>query len=255
MRQPLFYNLKKSGILSVNSNFMRTLSFTILTLTLLSCSTKDNKNMGLFDKLFGKKDTAKSVENNAENFDTTQLVKTSEMLDEDLYWSIIDKSLKNTSNQDRQEQFLIKEISSLMPKQMVGFRLRTDKLLFDTYNSEMWCAGYIMNGGCSDDGFEYFRNWIISRGKNVYYQAKQNPDYLVSEVNKDLEMYDFESFWYVALAAFKNTTGKNLYDYIDNDNFKTKEGQYPEFEFTWEEDKPESMEKICPKLFDKLWGK
>jgi len=126
--------------------------------------------MGLFDKLFGKKNNPEQQEHKA-NADTSQLTKTAEMLDEDLYWAIIDKSLKNTKNQEAQEQFLIKEIGKLTPKQMIGFRLRTDKLLYDTYNSEMWCAAYIMNGGCSDDGFEYFRNWVISRGKEIYYKA------------------------------------------------------------------------------------
>lgn len=207
--------------------------------------------MGLFDKLFGKKQT----ENVSVNFDTSQLTKTAEMLDEDLYWAIIAKSLKQTNNQDDQEQFLIKEIGNLTPIKMIGFRLRTDKLLYDTYNSEMWCAGYIMNGGCSDDGFEYFRNCVISRGKETYYKAKENPDNLIDEVDSQLEMYDFESFWYVALEAFKQKTGKDLYDYIDDENFKTKEGQYPKFEFTWQEENHESIKKICPKLFEKLWDK
>jgi len=207
--------------------------------------------MGLFDKLFGKNQT----EDRSANFDTTQLTKTAEMLDEDLYWSIIAKSLQHTNNQDDQEQFLIKEIGNLTPLQMVGFRLRTDKLLYDTYNSEMWCAGYIMNGGCSDDGFEYFRNWVISRGKETYYRAKENPDNLISEVDPDLEMYDFENFWYVALQAFQLKTGKDLYDYIDYENFTMTEGQYPQFEFTWQEENPESMKKICPALFEKLWAR
>ena len=135
---------------------------------------------------------------------------------------------------------------------MIGFRLRTDKLLYDTYNSEMWCAGYIMNGGCSDDGFEYFRNWVISRGKETYYKARQNPDNLISEADKGADMYEFESFWYVALEAFEQKTGRDLYDYIDDEHFKTKEGNYPHIEFTWQEEKPESMKKICPQLFEKL---
>jgi hypothetical protein len=232
---------------------MRHLATTLLTLTLLSCSSKDTGKMGLFDKLFGKKESSKQTERNTIKFDSTQLSKTAEMLDEDLYWSIIETSLKNTSNQDDQEEFLINEIGKLTPKQMIGFRLRTDKLLYDTYNSEMWCAGYIMNGGCSDDGFEYFRNWVISRGKDTYYKAKQNPDYLINEVDEEYEMYDFEGFWYVALEAFKQKTGKDLYDFIDDENFKTKEGHYPQFDFNWQEENPESMKKICPKLFDKLW--
>lgn len=195
--------------------------------------------MGFLNSLFGTKNS--------------KLVPSSEMLDEDIYWEIITESLAKTNNQDDQEQFLIQKIKTFSPKEIIGFRLRTDKLLYDTYNSEMWCAGYIMNGGCSDDCFEYFRNWIISRGKDAYYKAKENPDSLIHEIDQELEMYDFESFWYVALEAFQKKTGEELYDFIDADNFKFNEANYPQFEFTWQEENPESMRTICPKLFDRLW--
>lgn len=201
--------------------------------------------MGFFNNLFGKNEKPVKPISKAIN-----LEKTAEMIDEDLYWKMIDASLKKSKNQDEQEQFLISEVSKLTPKQMVGFRLRTDKLLYDTYTSEMWCASYLMNGGSSDDGFEYFRNWVISRGKDVYYKAKENPDTLISQRDfAEEDMYEFELFWYVALEAFENKTGKELYDYIDEDNFKTKEGNYPQFEFNWQEENPDSMRKICPNLF------
>ena len=188
-----------------------------------------------------------------EQIDISNLGKISEMLEEEKFWGIVSKSLENSDDEYQQEENLINEIAKLSPKEMIGFRLRTDKLLHDTYNSEMWCAGYIMNGGCSDDGFEYFRNWVISRGKETYYEAKENPDNLIKEVTEDKDEYEFESFWYVALEAFNRRTGKDLYDYIDYDEFKTREGNYPQFEFNWEEEKPETMKAICPRLFDKLW--
>jgi hypothetical protein len=178
--------------------------------------------------------------------------KTAEMLDEDKFWSIVNKSVDPKRDQDSQESYLIKQIEKLSPKEIVGFRLRTDKLLHDTYTSEMWCAAYIMNGGCSDDSFEYFRCWLISRGREVFNKAKTNPDYLINEVVEGVDSYDFENFWYVALKAFEKNTGKNLYDYIDQENFKTKEGHYPKLELTWREDDPKSMKKICPKLFSKF---
>jgi hypothetical protein len=206
--------------------------------------------MGLFDKLFGQKKQDEAGQDTA-----SQLTKSADVLNEDLYWLIIERSLKSTRNQLDQEKYLVREIEKLTPTEMIGFRLRTDKLLYDTYNSEMWCAGYIMNGGCSDDMFEYFRNWIISRGKETYYKAKDDPDNLIEEVAEDAEYYVFEGFWYVALDAFKNKTGKDLYDFVDYENFTTREGKYPQFEFTWEEDDPDSIKKACPKLFDKLWDK
>ena len=205
--------------------------------------------MGILSKLFGKKEPDKEEAQKTYNQD---IEKTNEMLDETIFWNIVDSSLNSTKDQVSQEKFLIKEIEKLTPKQMIGFRLRTDKLLFDTYNSDMWCAGYIMNGGCSDDGFEYFRNWIISRGNDTFYKAKENPDSLISEFVEGQDYYEFESFWYVALTAFKNKTGKELYDYI-SDDFVTAEGNYPNFEFTWNEEDPETMKPICPKLFAKMW--
>jgi hypothetical protein len=209
--------------------------------------------MGILNKFFGKESNESKIETKFIQ-EVLELDKTAELLNEDLYWEIIDKSIRNTNHQDAQEQFLIEEIAKLTPKEMVGFRLRTDMFLYKTYNSEMWCAGYIMNGGCSGDGFEYFRNWVISRGKETYYKAKENPDYLIKEVVANDDFYEFESFWYVALEAFQQKTGKNLYDYIDYDNFKMGEGNYQNFEFTWDEENPESMKKICPKLFEKMWN-
>jgi len=205
--------------------------------------------MGLLKKLLELFNSNKKIS----TVQKQNIEKTSEMLDENLFWSIISSSLEKSNNQDSQEKFLVNYLTKLSPKEIIGFRLRTDKLLYDTYNSEMWCAGYIMNGGCSDDSFEYFRNWLISRGKETYYNAKENPDSLISEVDEDEEYYDFEGFWYVALTAFKKVTGENLYDFI-SDDFVTNEGNYPNFEFTWEEEEPETMQKICPKLFEKLWN-
>ena len=200
--------------------------------------------MGFLNKLFG---------GNNSNDGASDLKKAAEMLDEDLYWKFVQESLEETNDQDEQEAFLISRLQLLQPADIIGFRLRTDKLLYDTYNSEMWCAAYIMNGGCLDDGFEYFRNWVISRGKAVYYEAKNNPDTLIEQVSDELDSYEFESFWYVALEAFEKKTGKELYDFIDDDNFKFKEGEYPPIDFNWQEENPDSMRVICPRLFEKVW--
>lgn len=204
-----------------------------------------------------------------ELIDISNLSPTSKMLDEDKYWEIVAVSLeiaekastslghtdlKNTKKEIFQEVFLVEMIAELSPKEMIGFRLRTDKFLYDTYTPEMWCAGHIMNNKwCSDDGFQYFRNWVISRGKEVYYRAKENPDSLVHHLIEDREYYDFESFWFVALDAFKNKTGKDLYDYIDIENFKTREFNYPAIELTWKSSEPETIRAVCPNLFDKLY--
>jgi hypothetical protein len=39
-------------------------------------------------------------------------------------------------------------------------------------------AAYLVNGGCSDDGFEYFRGWLIMQGREVYERVVADPDVL-----------------------------------------------------------------------------
>ena len=186
-----------------------------------------------------------------------ELKPTAEMMDEEQFWAIVQTAVDEAGNdEDEYLEVVKRELSKLSLKEMIGFRLRTDKLLYDSYTSEMWCAGYLMNGGCSDDGFEYFRLWVISRGRKVYEAAMANPDNLIDYIDDDDEMdfFEFELFWYVALEAFEEAVDAELYDYVDDDNFKTCEGNYPNFEFNWEEDDPESMQKLCPRLFEKFGG-
>ena len=185
-----------------------------------------------------------------------ELKPTAEMMDEEQFWAIVQTAVDEAGDDEDEYLEVVKcELSKLSLKEMIGFRLRTDKLLYDSYTSEMWCAGYLMNGGCSDDGFEYFRLWVISRGRKVYEAAMANPDNLIDYIDDDDEMdfFEFESFWYVALEAFEEAVDAELYDYVDDDNFKTCGGNYPNFEFNWEEDDPESMQKLCPRLFEKFW--
>ena len=184
-----------------------------------------------------------------------ELKPTVEMMDEEQFWAIVQTAVDEAGDdEDEYLEVVKRELSKLSLKEMIGFRLRTDKLLYDSYTSEMWCAGYLMNGGCSDDGFEYFRLWVISRGRKVYEAAMANPDNLIDYIGDDDEMdfFEFELFWYVALEAFEEAVDAELYDYVDDDNFKTCEGNYPNFEFNWEEDEPESMQKLCPRLFEKF---
>lgn len=198
--------------------------------------------MGILNNLFGKKD----------KFDMNKLNSISEILDEDKFWNIINTSKLQSENQEQQEELIRKKLSELPLNDIAGFHLMLDKLLFDTYTSHLWCAAYIIKGGCSDDSFDYFRYWLIAQGREIFEKAIRNPDSLV-DILDDTEEYDFETLGYIANDVFETKTQKDVYDYIDYDNFTTQPGNYPEMEFDWDEDNPESMKAICPQLFDACW--
>ncbi|MFC5683497.1 DUF4240 domain-containing protein [Flavobacterium sp. MAHUQ-51] len=206
-------------------------------------------------KMDAKTTIVDSVEIPKINLDSLGFKPSNQMIDEDKFWAIIEKSLKETNNQEDQEIYLISALEQVSPQEMLGFRLRTDKLMYDSYTSNLWCANYIISNGVADDGFDYFRCWLISRGRDAFYKVQENPEYLINIVENEPKTYDFEGFWYVAMNAFKNMTNQELNPYLDYENFKTNDENYPILEFNWNVDEPKTMEKIYPLLFQKFWKK
>ncbi|MFC9245678.1 DUF4240 domain-containing protein [Streptomyces sp. NPDC057136] len=48
----------------------------------------------------------------------------------------------------------------------------------DSCTNPLWAAAYVINGGCSDDGFDYFRGWLIAQGREVFERTAADPDAL-----------------------------------------------------------------------------
>jgi Protein of unknown function (DUF4240) len=51
-------------------------------------------------------------------------------------------------------------------------------LMAQFYRLALWGAAYLINGGCSDDGFDYFRGWLLSQGHATWQAALADPDSL-----------------------------------------------------------------------------
>lgn len=187
------------------------------------------------------------------DFKSVSIEKSSTLMDIDTYWSMVSNSLSNTNSQKDQLTFLTEKLEKLSDEEIMGFHLRTNQLVLDSYTSELWCAAYIINGGCSDDGFEYFRRGLISLGKEVYTEALKHPDYLINVNLANGNSFELEDYSWVTINAFKNKTGEDIYEYIDYESFYNAIGKSPDIVFNWQEDDLESMKTICPKLYAKYW--
>lgn len=188
----------------------------------------------------------------------TEFYQVTDLMKEDEFWQLIEESLKvaqaeheeiGDEQQEVQHEFLKSKLMELSWQDIVKFRNRFDDLHMLSYKDDLWCAGYILNGGCSDDGFDYFRAWLISQGKETFYNALKNPDSLADlpQVTNDVEYYEFEDIIYVAGDAFTEKYKDDIYDYLGD---KPSQGK---FEMTWEFDDEDSMRKLCPKLMGKFW--
>jgi hypothetical protein len=176
------------------------------------------------------------------------------VLEEEDFWAIIEESLEFKDNQEDQLRFLEEKVEGLSPREIAGFEVITNMLLLKAYRSDLWCAAYVIQGGCGDDGFDYFRSWLISRGRNVFERALRNPDSLTDYID-DVSEFEFEEFDSIARGAFHLKTGMEIDDYARVNKIKLYDSKRPELVFEWTEEDENSIREICPRLFERFWGK
>jgi hypothetical protein len=107
------------------------------------------------------------------------------------FWEHIEKSKRNDT--DAHEERLVARLAKLPVNRILDFAHLWDQMLDRAYFWNLWGAAYIINGGCSDDGFEYFRGWLILRGRKTYEAALKNPESLADMVDPDEEFCEYGS--------------------------------------------------------------
>lgn len=126
------------------------------------------------------------------------------------FWRIIDGIAHSGAEPDDRLDALEKELKVLSLNEIIAFEMAFRQLLNEAYTWDLWGAAYVIHGGCSDDGFEYFRRWLVSRGRQAYEAALANADSL-----RELELsptgpdgcWEFEEFYYVAMKVFGDKGG------------------------------------------------
>jgi hypothetical protein len=122
-----------------------------------------------------------------------------------------------------------------------------------SHEADLWCAAYVAMGGCSDDGFDYFRGWLIARGQAVFDAAMRDPDSVHDALAgiEDGGCPQDEDILAVAARAYEAKTKKKDY----HDLPRSPPSPRRELHFRWSEDDPGSMRAICPRVFDAFWEK
>ncbi|MFE6787845.1 DUF4240 domain-containing protein [Streptomyces sp. NPDC057680] len=80
------------------------------------------------------------------------------------FWQLIEAARDRASNPNDGEA-VAREATSLLASRAVEEIVAVERalrgLMVDSYTNPLWAAAYIANGGCSDDGFDYFRGWRL----------------------------------------------------------------------------------------------
>jgi hypothetical protein len=126
------------------------------------------------------------------------------------FWVLIDKS-RTTANNNYQAQInsLKNILLTLDEKDIEKFDNTFTALLAASYDWKLWGAAYVINGGCSDDCFDYFRQYLIGHGKDKFYQTLNDPESCAGWIKTE-EEDNWEGLQYAADEAYKQKTGREL---------------------------------------------
>ncbi len=136
----------------------------------------------------------------------------------DMFWQIVERAAKSDHDPDAHVEALGAELRELALQEIISFEVAFRRHLNEAYTWDLWGAAYVIHGGCSDDGFEYFRRWLVARGRDVYEAALSDPDSLAQ-----LDMrpgpdgvWEFEAIYYVARQIFEEKGGQgDVRDYSE----------------------------------------
>ncbi|MGA6227948.1 DUF4240 domain-containing protein [Streptomyces umbrinus] len=167
------------------------------------------------------------------------------------FWRLIEAARSQAPDPDDVEEVARRATSLLAthpPEEIVAAQQVLWSLMADSYTNPLWAAAYVVNGGCSDDGFDYFRGWLIAQGREVFERIVADPDALaempvVRAAAADGIDLNCEETLIIVSTAHITATGKELPD----DAFTIR---YPDLDLAWDFDfdDQDEMSRRLPRL-------
>jgi hypothetical protein len=120
------------------------------------------------------------------------------------FWQVIEaaKAKTKTKGASADPKALKAVLKTLSSAKLKEFTLEYRKGLMALNTYEIYGAGYVIDAGMSNDGFHYYRSWILGKGKEAFATAQSTPDDLGKFVMKD-EIIQNEELEYAALDVLK----------------------------------------------------
>lgn len=159
----------------------------------------------------------------------------------DEFWAIVAAAREDAEDPDEVAERVSTILSERPLEDVVGFEQERRRLQAASYTWELWGAAYLINGGCSDDGFEYFRAWLFTQGREVFERAVTTPDSLAEVfMEADIDEAECEEFMDAALEVYQERTG---------DDLQLESSAYPELVMDCDHEDDDAMARLYPRLY------
>ena len=132
------------------------------------------------------------------------------------------------------------------PDEIVAWGRHLDKVMVASGTQDLWAAAYLINGGCSDEGFDNFRGWLIAHGREAVARSVRSPDSLadvpvVRAAAENGAVFEAEEVLSIAADAYAQATGSEL-------PASERPVTRPDAADLWDFDDEEEMQRRLPKL-------
>ena len=144
----------------------------------------------------------------------------------DKFWEVINnaRAIAPALEGEPLRESLYKQLLKLSPDELVGFDCAWQEYRRIANSPQLIAAACIINGGTSDDRFDYFKNWLILQGQYVFRQALKDPDAL-AEFKIPFDDTEWEDCGYLTSLAF---VGRALPTYFTQEGIaKELRRKYP----------------------------
>ncbi|HEV2088961.1 MAG TPA: DUF4240 domain-containing protein [Cryptosporangiaceae bacterium] len=141
-------------------------------------------------------------------------------MDETRFWQLVEATRPDTGftgqeAAERHIEALAVALESVGPEDLIAFDRIFCRLHDAAYRWDLWGAAYLIESGCSDDDFVYFRTGLIAQGREVYERALADPETLAALPHVE-DLVAYEEFAYVADEVYEQKTGAEL-PYLDDE--------------------------------------
>ncbi len=138
------------------------------------------------------------------------------------------------------------DLATRDPEEIVAWGRHLDKVMVASGTEDLWAAAYLINGGCSDEGFDNFRGWLIAHGRETVAQSVKSPDSLagmpaVRAAAENGAVFEAGAVLSIAAEAYAQATGDEL---PAGERPVTR----PDAADLWDFDDEEEMQRRLPRL-------
>lgn len=158
-------------------------------------------------------------------------------MSQEKFWAIIHQNRRNCNDCEALANALQSSLSQLSPAEIIEFDFLFRQKVIEAYRWDLWGIAYLINGGCSDDSFEYFRYWLIGQGQTVYETVLANPEAILDFIDEETDI-ECESLIYASQYAYEALVGAAL---------PSQELTYPQ-EPAGEQWEEEDLEHLFPRV-------